>query len=45
MTKKQSTPKAARPQATHKIVTRLVAAERKRGHAAITPVAPAKRRR
>lgn len=37
--------KATRPQqATHKIVTKAVAAERKRGHAAITP-APAKRRR
>jgi hypothetical protein len=42
MTKRKSTP--AIPPATHKIVTRAVAAERKRGHAAITK-APAKQRR
>lgn len=45
MTKKKSTPAApAAPAPTHKIVTKAVVAERKRGHAAITP-ATRKRRR
>lgn len=43
MSKRASKPETpAKPQATHRIVTRDVQAERKRGHAAITP---AKRRR
>jgi hypothetical protein len=45
VTRKQKTDDAAPKLApTHKIVTRAVAAERKRGHAAITP-APRKQRR
>lgn len=47
MTKKQSTPEtpAKAPLApTHKIVTRAVDAERKRGHAAITPATRKQRR-
>lgn len=44
MTKKQTPKQTVRP-ATHRIVTRQVEAERKRGHAAITAKAPAKRRR
>jgi hypothetical protein len=44
VTRKQKTDDAPKLAPTHKIVTRAVAAERKRGHAAITP-APRKQRR
>lgn len=37
--------KKDRPAPTHRIVSKTVQAERRRGHAAITKAAPAKRRR